>query len=146
MAVDLTFLSLFTGTEHFYRLNRQCLITYGVKHLVDEEEAYWLLVVAADYLLELETSDWFALLRLDVIQNLAIVTLKDFNGVVRASQQIPFTHLTMTELDLYACWNGDQWVIMLTEESKTESQHADHSIEMSQPRSKVQQHVAFTCS
>lgn len=36
-------LSHFAGTEHYYRLDRQCLITDGVKYLADEAGANWLL-------------------------------------------------------------------------------------------------------
>jgi hypothetical protein len=64
MAFDPSMLSHFTGTEHYYRLNRRCLITDVGKYLADEAGAYWLLDVAASYLLELGTSDWFVLVRL----------------------------------------------------------------------------------
>lgn len=68
-------LSQFTGTEHFYRLNRWCLITDGAMYLADEAGAYWLLDSAASCLLELGTSEWFVLVRLVVTENLAVLHL-----------------------------------------------------------------------
>jgi hypothetical protein len=50
MAFDLSMLSLFTGTEHYYRLSRQCLNTDGAKHFADEAGSYRLLEAASAYL------------------------------------------------------------------------------------------------
>ncbi len=116
MAFDPSMLVQFTGTEHYYRLNRRCLITDGAKYLADEGGAYWLLDAAASYLLELGTSDWFVLVRLVASEDYATLSLEDGNGVIRASQQIPFTDFPLTEQVLYGCWDGDQWVLMLPNE------------------------------
>lgn len=116
MAFDPPMLSHFTGTEHYYRLNRRCLITDGAKYLADEAGAYWLLDAAASYLLELGTSDWFVLVRLVVTESQAVLYLEDGNGGVRASQQIPFTDFPLPEQVLYACWDGNHWVLMLPSE------------------------------
>ena len=116
MALDPLMLSQFTGTEHYYRLNRRCLITDGAKYLADEAGAYWLLDAAASYLLELGTSDWFVLVRLVVSESQAVLFLEDGNGGIRASQQIPFTDFPLFEQVLYACWDGDHWVLMLPSE------------------------------
>ena len=116
MAFDPSMLSQFTGTEHYYRLNRLCLITDGTKYLAEDAGAYWLLDAAASYLLELGTLDWFVLLRLVADKHQALLTLEDGNGCVRANQQIPLTVFSQSELILYACWDGDQWVLMLPSE------------------------------
>ncbi len=116
MAFDPSMLSQFTGTERYYRLNRRCLITDGAKYLADEGGAYWLLDAAASYLLELGTSDWFVLIRLVVSEHQAELALEDGNGGIRASQQIPFTDFPLAEQVLYACWDGDHWVLMLPTE------------------------------
>ncbi len=79
------------GTEHYFRLIGRCLITDGAKYHADEADAYWLLDAAASHLLELGTSDWFALVRLVVTERQAVLLFEDGNGGVRASQQIPFT-------------------------------------------------------
>jgi hypothetical protein len=52
-------LTQFTGTERYYRLNRKCLLTDGTKYLAESTGAFWLMDVAASYLLELGTADWF---------------------------------------------------------------------------------------
>lgn len=116
MAFDPSMLSQFTGTEHYYRLNRRCLITDGAKYLADEAGAYWLLDAAASYLLELGTSDWFMLVRLAVTESQAVLFFEDGNGSVLASQQIPFTDFPLPEQILYACWDGDHWMLMLPSE------------------------------
>lgn len=116
MAIDPATLAQFTGTEHYYRLSRRCLITDGAKYLADEAGAYWLLDAAASYLLELGTMDWFVLVRLVVSKSTAALTLEDGNGAVRASQQIPYTDFPLPEQVLYACWDGEHWVLMLPSE------------------------------
>jgi hypothetical protein len=116
MAFDPSMLSHFTGNEHYYRLNRRCLITDGIKYLADEGGTYWLLDAAASYLLELGISDWFVLVRLVVNHSKAVLTLEDGNGAVHASQQIPFTDFSLAEQVMYACWDRNQWVLMLPSE------------------------------
>ena len=114
--LDPTRLAQFTGTEHYYRLNRKCLITDGAKYLADTAGAYWLLEVAASYLLELGTADWFVLVRLRVKDFYAELTVEDGNGIVRATQQIPFTDFPADEQILFACWDSEHWVLMLPSE------------------------------
>ena len=109
-------LAHFTGTEHYYRLNRKCLITDGAKYLAEAAGAYWLLEVAASYLIELGTADWFVLVRLCVKESSAVLTVEDGNGAIRATQQIPFTDFPADEQILYACWDSEQWVLMLPSE------------------------------
>ena len=110
---DPAALAEFTGTEHYYRLNRLCLITDGAKYLADTAAAYWLLDAAASYLIELGTADWFVLVRLVVQDEAAVLTLEDGNGAVRAKQTIPYTDLPASQQTLYACWDGQHWVLML---------------------------------
>jgi len=109
-------LAHFTGTERYYRLNRKCLITDGAKFLADKADAFWLLDAAASYLFELGTEDWFVLVRLKVKDYFAELTLEDGNGGIRARQQIPYTDFPADQQILYACWDGEHWVIMLPSE------------------------------
>lgn len=109
-------LAHFTGTANYYRLNRKCLITDGAKYLADTAGAYWLLEVAASYLIELGTADWFVLVRLNVKNYTAELTVEDGNGTVRARQQIPFTDFPTDEQILFACWDSEHWVLMLPSE------------------------------
>jgi hypothetical protein len=113
---DLTALAQFTGTERYYRLNRKCLLTDGTKYLADTAGAFWLMDAAASYLLELGTDDWFVLVRLNVKNYSAELTLEDGNGGIRARQQIPYTDFPAAQQVLYACWDVEHWVIMLPSE------------------------------
>ena len=113
---DSAGLTQFTGTANYFRLNRKCLLTDGTKYLADTASAFWLMDAAASYLLELGTDDWFVLVRLNVKDYCAELTLEDGNGGVRARQQIPFTDFPADQQTLYACWDGEHWVIMLPSE------------------------------
>ena len=113
---DLSRLPLFTGTEHYYRINRKCLLTDGTKYLAEGAGAFWLMDAAASYLIELGTDDWFVQIVLVVTGSKAVLTLEDGNGHVRARQEIPYTDFPMPQQTLYACWDGEHWVIMLPSE------------------------------
>ena len=113
---DLSRLCLFTGTVHYHRLNRKCLLTDGAKYLAEGAGAFWLMDAAASYLLELGTADWFVLVKLVVNNSAAVLTLEDGNGVVRARQAIPYTDFPAPQQVMYACWDGQHWVLMLTGE------------------------------
>ena len=113
---DLSRLCLFTGTVHYHRLNRKCLLTDGAKYLAEGAGAFWLMDAAASYLLELGTDDWFVQVVLKVTGSSAVLTLEDGNGKVRARQEIPYTDFPIPHYTLYACWNGEHWVLMLPSE------------------------------
>lgn len=113
---DSAQLALFTGTDRYYILSRLCVITDGVKYMADTAEAYWLVDAAASYLLELGSADWFVLVRLAASNGAAVLTLEDGNGGVRVQQMIPYTDFSMSEFTLYACWDGEHWVLMLPSE------------------------------
>ena len=113
---DSAQLTLFTGTDRYYRLSRLCVITDGVKYMADVAGAYWLVDAAASYLLELGSADWFVLVRLVACDGAAVLTLEDGNGDVRVQQMIPYTDFSMSEFTLYACWDGEHWVLMLPSE------------------------------
>lgn len=116
MRFDPSQLSMFTGTERYYRINRKCLLTDGTKYLAEEAGAFWLMDAAACYLLELGTDDWFVQIVLDVTGSKAVLTLEDGNGRVRARQEIPYTDFPIPQQTLYACWDGEHWVLMLPSE------------------------------
>ena len=113
---DLSRLCLFTGTVHYHRLNRNCLLTDGAKYLAEGAGAFWLMDAAASYLLELGTADWFVQVVLKVTGSSAVLTLEDGNGGIRARHEIPYTDFPIPHYSLYACWNGSDWVLMLPSE------------------------------
>lgn len=109
-------LATFTGTERYYRLNRLCLLTDGTKYLAEAAGAFWLMDAAASYLIELGTNDWFVKVALTLTGSSAELTLDDGNGNLRARQVIPYTDFPMPQQTLYACWDGEHWVLMLPSE------------------------------
>ena len=109
-------LAQFTGTKLYYRLNRKCLLTDGTKFLAEGAGAFWLMDAAASYLIELGSDDWFVQVVLSVTASKAVLTLEDGNGHVRARQVIPYTDFPIPQQTLYACWDGEHWVIMLPSE------------------------------
>jgi hypothetical protein len=54
--------------------------------------------------------------RVDVSQGRAVMVYEDGNGGEHARQQIPYTDFPMSSITLYACWDGEHWVIMLPSE------------------------------
>lgn len=111
--LDLALLAQFTGTTAYYRLARRCLLTDGTRYLAEAAGALWLMDAVHSYLVELGTADWFVLVRLQVSDGSAVLTLEDGNGSVRAQQAIPCTDFPAGEQLLYACWDSEQWVLML---------------------------------
>ena len=106
----------FIGTQHYYRLNRKCLLTDDTNYLAEAAGAFWLMDAAASYLIELGTDDWFVQVKLVVTGSNAELTLEDGNGHVRARQMIPYTDFPIPQQNLYACWDGEHWVLMLPSE------------------------------
>ncbi len=115
-AFDPSQLTHFTGTERYYKLSNRHLLTDGTRYLADKAGAYWFMDATASHLSELGTADWFVLVRLTVSGHLAVLRYEDGNGTVRAEQKIPYTDFPMRECCLYACWDGEYWVLMLPSE------------------------------
>ena len=113
---DPAALAQFTGTERYYRIAPKFLITDGVKFLADSSSCYWLLDAAVIHLVQLGTADWFVLVRLVVQSGAAVLTLEDGNGRLQRKQTIPYTGFPAPQQVLYACWDGQHWVLMLTGE------------------------------
>lgn len=109
-------LAQFTGTERYYRIAPKFLITDGVKYLADSVGCYWLLDAAISHLVHLGTDDGFVLVRLMVDDSRAVLTLEDGNGRVHRKQTIQYTDFPAHQQILYACWDGEHWVLMLTGE------------------------------
>ena len=113
---DESQLSHFTGTERYYRISRRHLLTDGAKYMAEVVECFWMMDAVASHLSEIGFEDWFVLIRVTVEGTRATMVYEDGNGHERARQDIPFTDLPLTEQTLYACWDGENWVIMLPSE------------------------------
>ena len=106
-------LSYFTGTEKYYRISRRHLLTDGTKYLAEEAEYFWMTDAIASHLCEIGTADWFVLVRVQVKEGRAVMIYEDGNGREHARQEIPYTDFPLKSITLYACWDGEHWVIML---------------------------------
>ena len=113
---DPSQLSNFTGSVRYYRITNKHILTEGAKYLAQEAECFWMMDAIASHLSEIGTADWFVLVRMTVKNGRATMYYEDGNGNEHARQQIPFTDFPLEEIKLYACWDGEYWVIMLPSE------------------------------
>jgi len=109
-------LSYFTGTEKYYQLSRRHLLTDGTKYLAEEAECFWMMDAIASHLCEIGTEDWFVVVRVQVTEGRAVMIYEDGNDREHARQEIPYTDFPLNSITLYACWDGEHWVIMLPSE------------------------------
>ena len=113
---DPTQLNQFIGTTGYYRISRRHLLTDGTKYLAEEAECFWMMDAIASHLSEIGTDDWFVQVRMTVNDNRATMIYEDGSGSEHARQEIPYTDFPMHTISLYACWDGEHWVIMLPSE------------------------------
>ena len=109
-------LNQFIGTEKYYRISRRHLLTDGTKYLAEAAECFWMMDAIASHLCEIGTADWFVLVRVEVTEGRAVMIYEDGNDREHARQEIPYTDFSLSSITLYACWDGEHWVIMLPSE------------------------------
>ena len=109
---DPTLLTQFIGTERYYRISRRHLLTDGTKYLAEHAECFWMMDAIASHLSEIGTSDWFVQVKVTVQNS----RKRPANGNEYARQDIPYTDFPLDMITLYACWDGEHWVIMLPSE------------------------------
>ena len=114
--IDQSSLNAFTGTERYYRISRKHLLTDGTKYLAEQAECFWIMDAIASHLMEIGTEDWFVVVKTSVKNAKALMVYEDGNGHEHARQEIPYTDFPLAEIALYACWDGEHWVIMLPSE------------------------------
>ena len=110
---DPTHLSYFTGTEKYYQISRRHLLTDGTKYLAEQAECFWMMDAIASHLCEIGTEDWFVVVRVQVTEGRAVMIYEDGNGHEHARQEIACTVSALCSITIYACWDGEHWVIML---------------------------------
>jgi len=113
---DSNQLNQFTGTEKYYRISRKHLLTDGTKYLAEEAECFWMMDAIASHLCEIGTEDWFVSVRVQVTEGRAVMIYEDGNDREHARQEIPYTDFPLNSITLYACWDQENWVIMLPSE------------------------------
>jgi len=109
-------LAQFTGTGRYYKISRRHLLTDGTRYLAEQAACFWLMDAIASHLDEIDTAEWFVVIRTTVKRTSAVMVYEDGNGKELARQEIPYTDLPLTHIDLYACWDSEHWVIMLPSE------------------------------
>ena len=113
-------LSQFSGTEHYYKIMPNVLMTDGAKFVADNGEAYWLMIAIASYLPNFTNTESFIVANLTVTNTgssrSALLKLDDGNDNILIEQHIAYTDFALDEMKLYACYTGDNWVIMLPRE------------------------------
>jgi hypothetical protein len=113
---DPSQLNQFIGTEKYYRISRRHLLTDGTKYLAEAAECFWMMDAIASHLCEIGTEDWFVVIRVQVTEGRAVMIYEDGNDREHARQEIPYTDFPLNSIALYACWDGEHWVIMLPSE------------------------------
>jgi len=113
---DLSLLTRFTGTQSYYPISSQHLLTDGTRYLSQAGRCFWIMDAIASHLAELGTMDWFVLVRVICRHNSATMIYEDGNGNEHARQEIPHAEFALEKITLYACWDGAHWVIMLPSE------------------------------
>jgi hypothetical protein len=113
---DSSQLGQFTGTSRYYRISRRHLLTDGTRYLAEQTACFWLMDAIASHLDEIDTAEWFVVIKTTAKRTSAVMVYEDGNGKELARQEIPYTDLPLTHIDLYACWDSEHWVIMLPSE------------------------------
>lgn len=114
-------LSQFYGSENLYRFNAltKSVLTDGTKHLAETASAYWLFDAIDSHITTqgLNENTEFVVATLKKIGNSdAELTLDDGNGLIWATQYIPYTDFPLDSIKTFATYNGTAWTHMLTSE------------------------------
>ena len=109
-------LAQFTGTTAYWRIGTSAVLTDGAKYVADAAGAYWLMDAIASYVLQFTGREEFVVAKLIVTANKAELTLDDGNSNVLDRQHIAYTDFPIQSFQMYACWSGEYWVLMLPTE------------------------------
>ena len=109
----------FTGTEHYYRLNRVAVLTDGTKFLAEEGRCFWLMEAIASHLPAVPTDEYFCVALLTKGKdNAAYLEITDDvpPRTYYATQVIPYTDIELDTVKLYCSRAEEFFVIMLPSE------------------------------
>lgn len=110
-------LSQFTGTERYYRVLPTFVVTDGLMYLMEEAGCYWLAQLYGLHLVGVDAGDNpFTILKFKREGAGGMVKIEDGNGKLLAWQGLDYTDFPFDQYSLYACWDGEKWVGMLTSE------------------------------
>jgi len=110
-------LAQFNGTERYYRLYPNVVLTDGAKYLADTAGCYWLMDVYASHLASVDPNEEsFTCLKLSKMGSGAEIVIEDGNTQLLAKQHVEFTDFPLDTFVFYAVWAGEFWVLMLRSE------------------------------
>jgi hypothetical protein len=110
-------LSQFTGTERYYRIYPNVVLTDGTKYLADTAGCYWLMDVYASHLASVNPEiESCTCLKLNKKGHGAEIVIEDGNTHQLAKQHIEYTDFPLDTFVFYAVWAGEFWVLMLCSE------------------------------
>ena len=109
-------LAQFTGTTQYYQITARSVLSDGAKYLADAAGCYWLMDAIASHLAGLPESAGFAHCTLRLDGQAAELVIDDGNGERLGFQYIERTDFPLPEIELFACWAGSFWVLMLPSE------------------------------
>ena len=110
-------LAQFTGTERYYRLYPNLVLTDGAKYLADSAGCYWLMDLYASHLASVDPNEErFTCLKLNKGGSGADIVIEDGNTQLLAQQHIEYTDFPIDSFVFYAVWACEFWVLMLQSE------------------------------
>ena len=112
----LNHLEQFIGTEYYYPLWPNIMLTDGTRYLADTAACYWLMDAITSHIVNLPKTEVFVSCKLTVNNGKAKLLLDDGNGNVLATQRIAYTTFPLDSIALYACWDSERWILMLPTE------------------------------
>ena len=112
-----TALSQFTGTERYYQIYPNAVLTDGTYYLANTAGCHWLMDLYASQLSGIDPkAESFTCLKLTKNGMGANIVIEDGNGHTLARQHIEYTDFPLSSFMLYAAWAGEFWVLMLRSE------------------------------
>ena len=112
----LNHLEQFYGTQFYFPLWPKVFLTDGVQFLAQEAACYWLMDAITSHIVRLPKAEVFVSCKLTVSNAKTELVLDDGNGNVLATQNIAYTNFPLDSIMLYACWDGERWIVMLPSE------------------------------
>jgi hypothetical protein len=107
-------LTAFIGTENWHRhaINRQMLLTDGVRYFAETAGCYWFLDIVATEVMRFHPMKPFLLVVLDVFEGVADIHVEDGNGARLWHRHIHFTDAPQGQ---WRCYLADNVMLLPSE-------------------------------
>jgi len=109
-------LTHFHGTQHYYLISSNLVLTDGVKYLADTANCYWLVTAIQSHLPKCFAISEFCLAKLSVKEQKANLVITDGNDHVLAEQQFDYTDFPMESISIYITKSHPYSVMLLPSE------------------------------